>query len=168
MHGQARLLTALLLQLGILELSRAKYGPEWSCPGCCWQTHEVLYFSTKTFWLRNCRVTKGLKTSDQTSQSDSLCMAVFVSEEEPTVEGWKNKAKNKRAANLRSLLLAGTLPQVLRQNQTKAYWLSGRRAWQAGSPAIAAPVGCTRTTASSKAQKLRIPVWFNVIGTAVA
>ena len=48
------------------------------------------------------------------------------------------------------------------------YWLIGRRPWQVASLPIAAPVGCTRTTASSNEQKLRVPDWFRVIGTAVA
>src|SRR5690242_9286546 len=49
-----------------------------------------------------------------------------------------------------------------------SYWLSGPSASQAASLAIAAPVGCTRITASSNEQKLRMPVWFRVTGTAVA
>jgi hypothetical protein len=89
------------------------------------------------------------------------------SEDESLSQVEEFSPKVKGAANLRSLLLACTLPGVLRQIKL-AYWLSGRRAWQAASLATAAPVGCTRTTASSKEQKARIPVWFRVIGVAVA
>jgi hypothetical protein len=48
------------------------------------------------------------------------------------------------------------------------YWFSGSRASHAAWLAMAAPVGCTRITASSKEQKLRMPVWLTVTGTAVA
>src|SRR5271167_1693529 len=44
----------------------------------------------------------------------------------------------------------------------------GSSAWQAASLAIGPPAGCTRITASSNEQKLRMPVWFGVTGTAVA
>src|SRR5215469_1377308 len=82
------------------------------------------------------------------------------------VRGRKPKrcAKSKRAANSRSLLPACTLPQVLRQ--TVAYWLSGLKVRMPASVLAHTPAGSTRTTASSSAQKARIPVWLIVIGTA--
>src|SRR6202008_3336215 len=60
-------------------------------------------------------------------------------------------------------LLACTLPQVLRQ--TLAYWLSGLKARMPASVLAQTPAGSTRTTASSSAQKARIPVWLIVKGT---
>jgi hypothetical protein len=63
------------------------------------------------------------------------------------------------------------IPLIFREHSNETfrnYWFSGRSAWHAASLAIAAPVGCTRTTASSNEQKLRVPVWFRVIGTPVA
>jgi len=50
----------------------------------------------------------------------------------------------------------------------KAYWLSGRNAWQVATVVAPAPAGSTRTTASSNEQKARMPVWFSVTGLPFA
>src|SRR5579862_10054237 len=86
-------------------------------------------------------------------------------------KGWRNSgelgAKNEGAANLRSLLLACTLPQVLRQ-LVRNYWLSGLKVRTPASVLEHTPAGSTRTTPSSSAQNARIPVWLIVNGTARA
>ena len=97
----------------------------------------------------------------QVTSEESLGFSCVV---QWTKSGVKKQPKNKRAANLRSLLLACTLPQVLRQ--TVAYWLSGLKVRMPASVLAHTPAGSTRTTASSSAQKARIPVWLIVIGTA--
>src|SRR5579862_1392945 len=59
-------------------------------------------------------------------------------------------------------------PRYFAKSNLLRTYCSGVRPWQVDSAPMAAPVGCTRTTASSNEQKLRIPVWFSVIGTAAA
>ncbi len=55
---------------------------------------------------------------------------------------------------------------LLTQNQTRIYWFSGLKVWMPPSVFEHTPAGSTRTTASSSAQKARIPVWFTDSGTA--
>ena len=69
----------------------------------------------------------------------------------------------KGAANLRSLLLACTLPQVLAEPN---YWLSGLNPRMPASVFEHLPAGSTRTTPSSSAQNPRIPVVLIVSGVA--
>ena len=48
---------------------------------------------------------------------------------------------------------------------SRTYWLSGLKVRIPASVLEQTPAGSTRITASSSAQKARIPVWFTVIGT---
>ena len=57
------------------------------------------------------------------------------------------RIKRRRAEDVFSALVAVLEWTPLRFSA--CYWLSGFRAWQAAVPATAAPVGSTRTTASS-------------------
>jgi len=75
----------------------------------------------------------------------------------------EKQPKNKEAANSCSLLSGLSHSQALRQKVT--YWLSGLKVRIPASVLEQTPAGSTRTTASSSAQKARIPVWLMVIGT---
>src|SRR5215467_6799206 len=48
---------------------------------------------------------------------------------------------------------------------SRIYWLSGLKVRIPASVLEQTPAGSTRITASSSAQKARIPVWFTVVGT---
>jgi len=124
--------------------------------GPAFLTQEIDIFCHSLSWL-------GRKTGT----------ARFTSSASPVSPVVKSRRQNKEQRTFVRCSLACTLPRhfakvVFDQSVCRNYWLSGRRAWQAASVAIAAPVGCTRTTASSKEQKLRIPVWLTVIGTPEA
>ena len=77
----------------------------------------------------------------------------------PTIIRTKEQRPRVRCA------MACTLPRNV-LHQTDAYWLSGLNVRTPASVVEQTPVGSTRTTASSSAQKPRIPVWLIVIGTA--
>jgi len=62
--------------------------------------------------------------------------------------------------------LAYTLPRGTRQNQPLPYWFSGLKVRMVASAVEQAPAGSTRTTASSSAQKPRMPVWLTESGMA--
>jgi hypothetical protein len=93
-------------------------------------------------------------------QNSRFCLPFFVvvsrigNDAAAVEKGTAKKQKSSELAFAAPWLVPspGTSPNLL------TYWLSGNRAWQAASLAAKAPVGSTRTTASSKEQKLRIPV----------
>ena len=80
------------------------------------------------------------------------------------VAGQKNrdKRKERRTFVRRSRLYS---PRVLAESNPN-YWLSGLKTRMPASVREQTPAGSTRTTASSSAQKPRIPVWLMVFGTA--
>jgi hypothetical protein len=77
----------------------------------------------------------------------------------------KQRQKQKSSELAFAAPLACTLPQVL--CQLIRYWLRGLNVRTAASVVPHLPPGSTRTTASSSAQKARIPVWFTVSGAAL-
>ena len=59
-------------------------------------------------------------------------------------------------------------PRHFAKNQTACYWFSGLRVRTPASVLEQAPAGSTRTTASSSAQKPRMPLWLIESGVARA
>ena len=76
--------------------------------------------------------------------------------------------KNERAANLRSLLLACTLPRRYIANVQAHLLVEWQECLTVATDVAPTPAGSTRTTASANEQNARIPVWFRVTGLAFA
>jgi hypothetical protein len=86
---------------------------------------------------------------------------------------WTNGYPCRTASNLPSILAFDLwkltalrpAPAPLLRQTSAHYWLSGLKTRMPASVLEQTPTGSTRTTASSSAQKPRMPVWLIVFGT---
>ena len=77
----------------------------------------------------------------------------------------QQKQRKKQKSSELVLAAPGLYAPLSTSPQSKDYWFSGLKVRTVASEVEQTPAGSTRTTASSSAQKARMPVWLMVKGT---